>query len=140
MRHGQPTPQGSSHAAMSYLLGLPGFGKHPKPLIKYDASCYERMYIRQNDFWGCKFGDPKNAYENVVHVLLIPFCVTSNQSEASKVKELVEISTDYITAVFVKDAMTESFYDPERTAELSVLQSSTSTLGTCSSKCNRNCI
>lgn len=130
----KPSILGSYYAAMSYSPGLPGFGNLPIPLMRNDgtghpgakslplANCTikllkERVRTGHKAFQGGKFGDSKSAFENVL--LLIPFCVTSNRSEASEVKELVEVAREYITAIRIKNAMAESVGNPARMTELS---------------------
>jgi coatomer protein complex subunit alpha (xenin) len=68
-------------------------------------------------FQGGKFNDAKAAFGDVL--TMIPLVVTDNRGEANEMKEMLEISREYITAIRIKGAMAECASDPIRSTELS---------------------
>ena len=124
---------GSYLAAMATIPGIPGSMNLSIPLMRNDANGHpggDSLPIQNctlknvmdstrngyKAFQTGKFADAKVAFEQVL--LSIPFCVTNNRSEASEVKELLEIAREYITAIRIKNAMAE-VTDPARGTELS---------------------
>jgi len=68
-------------------------------------------------FRGGKFADAAGTFKDIL--LVVPMIVVDSRAEASQVKELLETSREYITAIRIKGAMGESAADPARTTELS---------------------
>mmetsp|Transcript_12825 Transcript_12825/g.19436 ORF Transcript_12825/g.19436 Transcript_12825/m.19436 type:complete len:1256 (+) Transcript_12825:97-3864(+) len=125
---------GCYFAATASIPGLPGCGDLAIPLMRNDAAehpgskslpiqnctvktlmAYTRTGYKA--FQSGKFADSKAAFEQVL--LAIPFCVTSGRNEASEVKELLQIAREYVTALRIKNAMSETAGNPARTTELS---------------------
>ena len=68
-------------------------------------------------FQGGKFNDAKAAISDIL--VKIPLVVTSSRNEASEVKDILEISREYITAIRIKGTMSVVQKDPVCSSELS---------------------
>merc|ERR1711862_144079 len=64
-----------------------------------------------------KFNDAKAAFTQVL--TNIPFVITESRSQSNEVKEMLDVSREYITAIRIKGAMSECAKDPARSTELS---------------------
>ena len=67
-------------------------------------------------FQGGKFSDAADTFSSIL--LMVPMIVVDNKSDASQLKELLENSREYITAIRIKAAMGECT-EPARSTELS---------------------
>jgi len=118
------------------LPGIPGSGSMSVPLMRNDVSGHPgndslpRMSsnlksvtggIRQGYkfFQTGKFNDAKKAFSEVLSQ--IPLTIAEDAEEANKMKEMLEICREYITAIRIKAAMAEAGSDPVRSTELAAL-------------------
>jgi coatomer protein complex subunit alpha (xenin) len=116
------------------LPGIPGSGSMIIPLMRNDAgghpgndslprtSSTARSLVAgvrggYKFFQGGKFNDAKATFTQVLSQ--IPVTVTDNRTEASEMKEMLEICREYITAIRIKAAMSAAGEDPVRSTELS---------------------
>lgn len=116
------------------LPGIPGSGSMNLPLLRNDSaghpgndslprvplslkSLVAGIRVGYRAFQGGKFNDAKAAFSDIL--VKIPLVVTSSRNEASEVKDMLEISREYITAIRIKGAMSEVQKDPVRSTELS---------------------
>jgi len=114
--------------------GVPGSPSMNMPLLRNDkeghpgAGSLPRTSLHMEDlvagirngyrfFQGGKFNDSKASFQDVL--TKIPLVVTDNKTEASEMKEMLEICREYITAIRIKGAMSEVAGDPVRSTELS---------------------
>jgi len=116
------------------MPGVPGSASIPIPLLRNDTSSHPGTAslprtplklksliagVRQGyrAFQSGKFADANNAFAGVL--AKIPLVVTENRNEGSEIKEMLEICREYITAIRIKDAMSEVRGNPARSTELS---------------------
>jgi coatomer protein complex subunit alpha (xenin) len=125
---------GSYIGSFMSLPGTPGCGSMSIPLLLNDANGHPgtaslpRGSIKMKKlingvragykfFQGGKFNEAKAAFMSVLND--IPLVVTETKNEANEIKEMVEICREYITAIRIKSAISESANDPTRATELS---------------------
>mmetsp|Transcript_44916 Transcript_44916/g.54421 ORF Transcript_44916/g.54421 Transcript_44916/m.54421 type:complete len:1287 (-) Transcript_44916:192-4052(-) len=116
------------------MPGAPGSASIPIPLLRNDASSHPGngslprtplklknlvtgIKLGYRAFQSGKFSDAKNRFSEVL--ANIPLVVTESRNEAGEIKEMLEISREYITAIRIKSAMSEAARNPARSTELS---------------------
>ena len=125
---------GSYLGSMMSMPGVPGSSSLTVPLLANDAAGHPgseslpRTSLKMKNlvngirtgyrfFQGGKFNDAKSAFTAVL--IDIPLVVTDNRSEATEVKEMLEICREYITAIRIKGVISENASNPARCTELS---------------------
>jgi len=121
-------------ACTASLPGLSGGPSLSIPVLRNDASGHPgdkslpkaplslqtlKLLLRQGyrAFQSGKFNDAKNTFSQIL--MTIPLVVTDSPDQTAQVKELLETSREYITAIRIKAAMSECMKDPVKSTELS---------------------
>eukprot|EP00934_Nitzschia_sp_Nitz4_P007542 Nitzschia sp. Nitz4//scaffold198_size39746//24020//28043//NITZ4_007604-RA/size39746-augustus-gene-0.29-mRNA-1//1//CDS//3329540527//7532//frame0 len=119
--------------SMMSVPGVPGCGTLQIPLLRNDgaghpgAESLPRTFLYSRDlvagirngyrfFQSGKFGDALNSFVSVL--TMIPMVVTESPQEQNEIKEMLTICREYITAIRLKNAMSEHASDPVRGTEL----------------------
>jgi coatomer protein complex subunit alpha (xenin) len=115
------------------MPGIPGSTSMALPFVRNDAAgppgneSLPRVFIKTSDlnqavrmgyryFQTGKFNDARACFLSILHK--IPLCVVNNRAEANEVKEMLDVSREYVTALRIKAALSE-VSGPARSTELS---------------------
>lgn len=95
--------------------GNPGKDSLPVTTVKLQP-LLEDLKNAYRAFTQGAFGESQALFTRIIQT--IPMVLTESRSEGNELKELLEVSREYITAIRLKSAMAET-QDPVRTMELS---------------------
>lgn len=91
-------------------------GPKPLPAVSLKAApLLELLKLAYKSFTGAQFVECREALDRIL--ISIPMVVAANRSEGNDLKELLDVCREYITALRVKNAMSET-EDVARTLEL----------------------